>query len=68
MSEVGSQDEFVKTNTDGSEKGEYSGGNRPVRSRVGKMAPTGMKFDLVKFDGSGNFGLWQTRVKDLLAQ
>ena len=26
------------------------------------------KFDVVKFDGIGNFGLWQTRVKDLLAQ
>jgi hypothetical protein len=57
MSEIGSQDEIVKTNIDGTEKGEYSGGDRPVRSRVGKMAPTGMKFDLVKFDGSRNFGL-----------
>ena len=27
-----------------------------------------MKFDVVKFDGSGNFGLWQMRVKDLLMQ
>ena len=27
-----------------------------------------MKFDVVKFDGSGNFGLWQRRVKDLLVQ
>ena len=26
------------------------------------------KFDVVKFDGSGNFGLWQRRVKDLLVQ
>lgn len=68
MSKIGSQDESVKTNTDYIEKGEYSGGDRPVRSRVGKMAPTGMKFDLVKFDGSGIFGLWQTKVKDLLAQ
>ncbi|KAL0451878.1 UNVERIFIED_CONTAM: hypothetical protein Slati_1165900 [Sesamum latifolium] len=25
-------------------------------------------FKVVKFDGTGNFGLWQTRVKDLLAQ
>ena len=47
MSEIRSQDRIVKTNTDGSEQGEYSGGDRPVRSRVGKMAPTGMKFDLV---------------------
>ena len=68
MSEIGSQDGIVKTNTDGTEKGEYSGGDRLVRSWVGKMAPTGMKFDLVKFDGSGNFGLWQTKVNDLLAQ
>ena len=26
------------------------------------------KFEVVKFDGTGNFGLWQTRVKDLLAR
>ena len=26
------------------------------------------KFDVVKFDGSGNFDLWQRRVKDLLVQ
>ncbi|KAE8674058.1 hypothetical protein F3Y22_tig00111769pilonHSYRG00329 [Hibiscus syriacus] len=26
------------------------------------------KFEVAKFDGQGNFGLWQTRVKDLLAQ
>ncbi|KAL0423290.1 UNVERIFIED_CONTAM: hypothetical protein Sradi_0863800 [Sesamum radiatum] len=32
------------------------------------MAMAGAKFEVVKFDGIGNFGLWQTRVKDLLAQ
>jgi hypothetical protein len=26
------------------------------------------RFEVVKFDGSGNFGLWQIRVKDLLTQ
>ena len=26
------------------------------------------KFEVTKFDGTGNFGLWQQRVKDLLAQ
>ena len=26
------------------------------------------KFDMVKFDGSENFDLWQRRVKDLLVQ
>ena len=26
------------------------------------------KFDVVKFDGSGNFSLWHRRVKDLLVQ
>nr|CAN76612.1 hypothetical protein VITISV_040104 [Vitis vinifera] len=26
------------------------------------------KFDVVKFDGFGNFDLWQRRVKDLLVQ
>ncbi|KAL0433080.1 UNVERIFIED_CONTAM: hypothetical protein Slati_2642300 [Sesamum latifolium] len=32
------------------------------------MAMSSAKFEVVKFDGTGNFGLWQTRVKDLLAQ
>ncbi|KAK4422180.1 hypothetical protein Salat_1800300 [Sesamum alatum] len=32
------------------------------------MAMSGAKFEEVKFDGTGNFVLWQTRVKDLLAQ
>ncbi|KAL0400149.1 UNVERIFIED_CONTAM: hypothetical protein Sradi_2358200 [Sesamum radiatum] len=32
------------------------------------MSILGAKFKVVKFDGTGNFGLWQTRVKDLLAQ
>ena len=26
------------------------------------------KFEVARFDGTRNFGLWQTRVKDLLAQ
>ena len=26
------------------------------------------KIDVVKFDGTGNFRLWQRRVKDLLVQ
>ena len=26
------------------------------------------KFNVIKFDGSENFGLWQRRVKDLLVQ
>ena len=26
------------------------------------------KFEVARFDGTGNFGLWQTRVKDLLAR
>ena len=32
------------------------------------MAPKGTRFEVEKFNGTGNFGLWQTRVKDLLAQ
>jgi hypothetical protein len=36
-------------------------------ARLG-MAPGFTKFDVEKFDGTGNFGLWPTRVKDLLAQ
>lgn len=30
--------------------------------------PGGAKFEVTRFDGTGNFGLWQRRVKDLLAQ
>ena len=29
---------------------------------------TSAKFDVMRFDGTGNFGLWQRRVKDLLVQ
>jgi hypothetical protein len=32
------------------------------------MASMASKFEVMRFDGTGNFGLWQTRVKDLLAQ
>src|SRR6266540_7259120 len=32
------------------------------------MASMASKFEVTRFDGTGNFGLWQTRVKDLLAQ
>ncbi|KAL6508621.1 hypothetical protein OROGR_023332 [Orobanche gracilis] len=28
----------------------------------------GAEFEVGKFDGTGNFGLWQRRVKDVLAQ
>ena len=48
-------------------KGGKTGGNRSVRSRLG-MASGFTKFDVEKFDDTGNFGLWQTRVKDILAQ
>ena len=48
-------------------KGNKIGGNMSVRSRLGMM-PGFTKFDVEKFNGTGNFGLWQTRVKDLLAQ
>ena len=33
-----------------------------------QMASMSSKFEVARFDGTGNFGLWQTRVKDLLAQ
>ncbi|GMI80412.1 hypothetical protein HRI_001710500 [Hibiscus trionum] len=32
------------------------------------MSMPDAKFEVVKFNGEGNFGLWQARVKDLLAQ
>ena len=32
------------------------------------MAPSSTRFEVEKFNGTGSFGLWQTRVKDLLAQ
>ncbi|KAK4411837.1 hypothetical protein Sango_0256700 [Sesamum angolense] len=43
-------------------------GARLPRYEQIEMAMAGAKFEVVKFDGTGNFGLWQTRVKDLLAQ
>lgn len=33
-----------------------------------QMTSIASKFEVARFDGTGNFGLWQTRVKDLLAQ
>ena len=32
------------------------------------MALVASKFEVTRFDRTGNFGLWQTRVKDLMAQ
>ena len=32
------------------------------------MEPTGTRFEVEMFDGTENFGLWQTKVKILLAQ
>lgn len=32
------------------------------------LNPGGAKFEVTWFDRTGNFGLWQRRVKDLLAQ
>ena len=39
-----------------------------VSERVEMAISGGAKFEVVKFDGHDNFGLWQMRVKDLLAQ
>lgn len=33
-----------------------------------QMASLALKFEVVRFDGSMNFALWQMRVKDLLVQ
>jgi len=33
-----------------------------------QMASMTSKFEVTKFDGTRNFGLWQTRVNDLLSQ
>ncbi|KAK4386042.1 Retrovirus-related Pol polyprotein from transposon TNT 1-94 [Sesamum angolense] len=42
--------------------------DRLKKSTRVEMAMSGAKLEVVKFDRTGNFGLWQTRVKDLLAQ
>jgi len=41
----------------GSSGGEMSD-KRSIKPQVGRMAPTGSRFEVEKFDGSGNFGLW----------
>ena len=38
-----------------------------IRARFTMVGVFFAKFEVVKFDGTGNFGLWQRRVKDLLA-
>jgi hypothetical protein len=35
-------------------------------SAMAGVGTSSEKFDVMKFDGTGNFGLWQRRVKDLL--
>ncbi|KAL0381217.1 UNVERIFIED_CONTAM: Copia protein [Sesamum angustifolium] len=40
--------------------------SQQVVSEHFEMAMSGAKFEVVKFDGIGNFILWQMRVKDLL--
>ena len=52
----------------------FSPGIVARKSTIGIKAPSLMsrisfaKFNIVMFDGFGNFGLWQRRVKDLLVQ
>ncbi|KAF8673343.1 hypothetical protein HU200_048903 [Digitaria exilis] len=43
-------------------------GDAFVTGNVQEMASMPSKFEVARFDGTRNFGLWQTRVKDLLAQ
>ena len=55
-----------------------AGTQEACSSRVGRfflticgnrqMASMDFKFEVARFDGIGNFGLWRMRVKDLLAQ
>jgi hypothetical protein len=35
---------------------------------MAEIGTSSAKFNVMKFDGSDNFGLWQRRVKDLLVQ
>ena len=35
---------------------------KSIKLWVGRMAPTDTRFEVEKFDGSGNFTLWQTSV------
>ena len=41
--------------------------SEPSSTMVG-IDTSSAKFDAIKFDGSGNFGLWQRHIKDLLVQ
>ena len=39
-----------------------------IRARFTMARVFSVKFEVVKFDGIGNFGIWKRRVKDLLVQ
>ena len=49
-----------------------SGGVHPLpeshASSLAKMTVQNAKFEVGKFDGTNNFGMWQCEVKDVLAQ
>ena len=49
-----------------------SGGDNPLpeshASRLVKTTVQNAKFEVEKFDGTNNFGIWQCEVKDVLAQ
>jgi hypothetical protein len=67
------QDDLLGDAVDKSDgSGGVTGGRGSVKPRVGRMSMDKVsivsRFEVVKFDGSGNFGLWQIRVKDLLTQ
>jgi hypothetical protein len=39
-----------------------------AKSTMAEVGTSSAKFNVMKFDGTGNFGLWQRRVKVFLVQ
>jgi hypothetical protein len=39
-----------------------------AKLKMARIGTSSTKFDMMKFDRSSNFGLWQRHVKDLLVQ
>ena len=58
-------DSFTKSSTDSFEKALSESSAKPLAVR---MMISNAKFEVEKFDGMNNFGMWQSEVMDVLVQ